>query len=392
MILDGPHFYVNYKSINTSPRKGKAYFALEFEPGENDGGWLCVAGIAAGGRTPERVQASAYALDVVKGYFLARGRELKMGDPVKVLERMLDYINAKLHQQARSKGREFLTDLNLLACTEDRLCIAGTGGMSIFIARQGKAKKILGDESPTDLLGRGKGVRFSRLDSPVWAGDQVIMLSPALSEVFGNREISLVVQKAEDPAKAALLINALATRKQLEGDLVAIFWEVPATDNVEMAGESFGSRLVEEPLHPAPESLEHEHHPAEDIEAVPEPVVEVGTLGSEWYEDVDGGQPQGLTGIVPAEPELFVEPAAETSPPLHTIEESVAGRRSHRRQAELVEALRQEQGTGLGSQETLDLQSCRRRGDLLNRKPSGQGCLGRGASSYAGSSASRAPA
>ncbi len=186
-----------------------------------------MAGIAAGGRTPERVQASIYALDVVKGYFLSRGRELKVGDPAKVLERMLDYINAKLHQQSRSKGREFLTDLNLFACTEDRLCVVGTGGAAVFLSHQGKAKKVLGDEAASDLLGRGKGVHFSRLDSPVWSGDLVIMVSPALAEVFGNREISLVVQKAGDPDKAAMLINALASRKQLEGDLVSLFWEVP---------------------------------------------------------------------------------------------------------------------------------------------------------------------
>ena len=120
----------------------------------------------------------------------SRGRELKLGDPAKVLERMLDYINSKLHQQSRSKGREFLTDLNLFACTEDRLCVVGTGGAAIFLSHQGKAKEVLGDEATSDLLGRGKGVHFSRLDSPVWSGDLIIMLSPALAEVFGNREIS----------------------------------------------------------------------------------------------------------------------------------------------------------------------------------------------------------
>jgi hypothetical protein len=281
-----------------------------------------VAGIAAGGRTPERVQASIYALDVVKGYFLSRGRELKVGDPAKVLERMLDYINAKLHQQSRSKGREFLTDLNLFACTEDRLCVVGTGGAAVFLSHQGKAKKVLGDEAASDLLGRGKGVHFSRLDSPVWAGDLIIMVSPALAEVFGNREISLVVQKAGDPDKAALLINALATRKQLEGDLVSLFWEVPVLEKseksvfipepIEIAASETQPQAAPEPPVAAPEPplavaepLVSEHHEAEDLEALPEPVVATGVLGEEenWLMDV-----QEIVNPVKAE-----EPAEETA-------------------------------------------------------------------------------
>lgn len=257
-----------------------------------------MAGIAAGGRTPERIQASSYALDVVKGYFLSRGRELKLGDPAKVLERMLDYINSKLHQQSRSKGREFLTDLNLFACTEDRLCVVGTGGAAIFLSHQGKAKEVLGDEATSDLLGRGKGVHFSRLDSPVWSGDLIIMLSPALAEVFGNREISLVVQKAGDPDKAAMFINALATRKQLEGDLVSLFWEVPllekskksafVPEHIEIKESEVPLQVAPEPLQTAPEPLVSDHHEAEDLEAPPEPVVATGVLGEEedWLMDV----------------------------------------------------------------------------------------------------------
>ena len=208
---------------------------MEFEPGENAAGWLCAAGIATGGSTPERVQASAYALDVVKGYLLSRGRELRPGDPADVLERMLDYIGGKLHQQSRSKGREFLTDLNLLACTGDRLCVVGTGGATVFVSHQGRAKQVLGHDAPRDLLGRGGSPGLSRLDSPVWAGDQVVFLSPPLAEVFGPREVSMILQKVADAGRAALTFNTLAVRKGVEGELVTLIWEVP---RAEAAGRS----------------------------------------------------------------------------------------------------------------------------------------------------------
>ena len=197
-----------------------------------------MAGIATGGRAPERVQASTYALDVVKGYFLSRGRELRMGDPAAVLERILDYISAKLHQQSRSKDREFLTDLNLFACTKDRLCVVGTGGATVFVSHQGAAKKVMGHDSPLDLLGRGEALRLPRLDSPVWAGDKIVFLSPPLGEVFGSREISLVLHKVSDPDKAALLFNSLAARKEVEGELVTLIWEVPLPEMREFSSES----------------------------------------------------------------------------------------------------------------------------------------------------------
>ncbi len=270
---------MSYQPARDLPRKGKPYFAIEFERGENQAGWLCVAGIALGGRSPERIKASSYALDVVKGYFLARGRELQKGDPARVLVRMLDYINSKLHQQSRFREHEFHTDLNLMACTEDHLCVVGTGGTAAFLAHQGRAKKVMGDEAPMDFLGRGSGVRFSRLDSPVWGGDLVVLLSPNLAEFFGNREISLIIQKSGSPARAAALVNALASRRRVEGELVTLIWEVPSAEKGLLLSEVLESRAEPEPVLPTAEPLAAEHHAAEELEYSPKPVVEVGFLG-----------------------------------------------------------------------------------------------------------------
>lgn len=252
-----------------------------------------MAGIAVGGHSPERIKASSYALDVVKGYFLARGRELQKGDPARVLVRMLDYINAKLNQQSRVKEHDFYTDLNLLACTEDRLCVVGTGGTATFLSHQGKAKKVLGDEAPMDLLGRGGGVRFSRLDSPIWGGDLVILLSPNLAEFFGNREVSLIIQKAGNPEKAAALINALAARKRIEGELVTLIWEVPSAERGMLLSEVLESRSDAAPVLPPGEPLAAEHHAAEELEYAPQPVVEVGFLGeAKRKQEEQGASPE----------------------------------------------------------------------------------------------------
>jgi hypothetical protein len=222
-----------------------------------------VAGIATGGRTPDRVQASIYSLDVVKGYFLSRGRELRLGDPADVLERMLDYINGKLHQQGRSKGREFLTDLNLLACTEDRLCVVGTGGATVFVSHQGKAKRVMGHDAPQDLLGRGGSLKLSRLDSPVWAGDQVVFLSSPLGEVFGPREVSVILQKVTDSDKATILFNSLAARKDVEGELVTLIWEVPQVE----AGDRAGRAATPLAAAPPPRPYKVDHADPDKLEA-----------------------------------------------------------------------------------------------------------------------------
>lgn|GEM_PF-3194121 len=333
---------MSYQPARDIPRKGKPYFAIEFEPGENQAGWLCVAGIALGGHSPERIKASSYALDVVKGYFLARGRELQKGDPARVLVRMLDYINSKLNQQSRVKEHDFHTDLNLLACTEDHLCVVGTGGTATFLAHQGRAKKVMGDEAPMDLLGRGSGVRFSRLDSPVWGGDLVIMLSPNLAEFFGNRELSLILQKAGNPARAAALVNALAARRRMEGELVTLIWEVPSAEKGSLLSEVLESRAETEPALPSAEPLAAEHHAAEELEYRPQPVLEVGFLGrarrtqeeaaseevtqavQEAVGVVEAGEVAGEEAAAEGPPEAVAGPAAEVVPEEGTAEEAAA--------------------------------------------------------------------
>ncbi len=229
--LDDPNVHVNYQSDRRETRKKAPYFSLVLERGECPAGLIFLSEIAVGGRTPERIQASEYALDVVKGFFLSKAKELVIRDPTSLLRRLTAFVNRKLYQQSNEKGVEFHTDAMILAASEERLYAISTGDARAYIYHQGAVSELRGDKGAAiNHLGRSEEAELSVASTEIALGDVVIFLSPALSEVFRPQEISVILQKEKDLDKATLIINTLAQRKGIEGELVSMAWEVRAAE------------------------------------------------------------------------------------------------------------------------------------------------------------------
>lgn len=246
---------MNYQGVKTREGEKKPYFSIIFEPDECPLGLIFVGGIAVGGRTPERVLASRYALDVVKGFFLSRGKELTGPDPSALIERILFFINRKLRKRSEEKGLDFFTDLTVLAAQAGSLFVVGTGDAAVFV-RRGDEIRTVQEEGNTiiDHLGRGEELNLSEFATDIQGGDLVVTLSPPLAEVFRSKDISSVLKRSPDPEKAALIINTLATRMGLEGALVSMLWEVPELPGVEGGkGEGMLAEESEEEGEPARE-------------------------------------------------------------------------------------------------------------------------------------------
>ncbi len=222
--------HVNYQSDKREARKRAPYFSIVLERGECPAGLIFLSEIAVGGRTPERIQASEYALDVVKGFFLSKAKELIIKDPTSLLQRLTDFINRKLYQQCKEKGAEFYTDAMIIAASEERLYSISTGDARVYVYHQGEVSELRGNKGVAIDLGRNQEAELSVASMDIDLGDVVIFLSPALSEVFRPQEISVILQKEKDLDKASLIINTLAQRKGIEGELVTMAWEVSAAE------------------------------------------------------------------------------------------------------------------------------------------------------------------
>jgi len=55
----------------------------------------------------------------------------------------------------------------------------------------------------------------------------VVLCDPSAAAVMAARDITLILRRASDPAKAALFLSAIAERKGAESPFTALIWEVP---------------------------------------------------------------------------------------------------------------------------------------------------------------------
>ncbi len=118
-------------------------------------------------------------------------------------------------------------DFLLVAADPARVYCARSGGGALFLFHEGEGKAVTAPGEGGALLGMPGGEEVDTGVAPLQPGDMVVLCSPSAAAVMGERDITLILRRAADPAKAALFLSAIAERKGAKSPFTALVWEVP---------------------------------------------------------------------------------------------------------------------------------------------------------------------
>ena len=212
------------------------------------------------GASDEELEIRRYAIPLLHEFFRDRGRELKVTD----YRRMLKSIFRHLHQQIARQwpGRDRGLDLAVVIASASTAYAARCGKGGVFLFHEGRARSFFkGEGDEAGLLGAGPQEKVEVEEAPLQPGDIAVLCNPAVAEVMGVRDVTLILRRASDPPKASLFLSAIAERKGAEGPLTALIWEVPNFQGAAMltdenptaappeAGEAGGGEEVQEEGH-----------------------------------------------------------------------------------------------------------------------------------------------
>lgn len=231
---DGSHIGV----VNSAARKfppDAPYFHAEFGGGADAEGLVFAAGVCSEGEGGVDIEIRRYATALLSGFFATRGRDLKTADYGNVLRRTLRHIHEHIMEKwgVRTPG----LDMVVVLASASRAFAARCGKGNIYIFREDVARGAFEGEGGDALMGGGEGCEVEVEEMPLEPGSIMVICNPAVARVIGERDMTLILRRAPDPAKAGLFLSAIAERKGAEGPITALLWEVPNYRGVAMLTE-----------------------------------------------------------------------------------------------------------------------------------------------------------
>lgn len=200
------------------------FFFLELGSGEPPGALIFAAGLCSEREDGADLEAWRYAISLARDFFRVKGAAIRVSD----YRRMLQGICLHIHRHLVNEGNGAGVDLLLATADTSRLYGARGGGGALFVFRQGEAKEVLAPGAGAGaLLGIPGGEDVETGEAPLKPGDVVVLCCTSASAVMGARDITLILRRASEPAKAALFFSAIAERKGAESPHAALVWEVP---------------------------------------------------------------------------------------------------------------------------------------------------------------------
>ena len=181
----------------------------------------------------EEAEARRYAVDLLREFFKKRGRDLEVQDYGRMLRRTFHHIHSSIAE--KWPGQELDFDLVVMIADIKTAFAARGGGGECFIFHEGEAHTVF--EAGEEGTARGSLENIEVEETQIQPGDIAVLCDPVVSKVIGPRDVTLILRRASDPAKASLFLSAIAERKGARGPLTALIWEVPNYEGAAMLTE-----------------------------------------------------------------------------------------------------------------------------------------------------------
>jgi hypothetical protein len=196
--------------------------------GGSPSGLVFAAGVCSESVGLEELEVRRYAISLLYEFFKQRGRDLKVPDYRRMLTRIFNHIHNYIAEKWSEQGLEL--DLAVAIATTTTVYAARSGRGELFLFHEGEARAVFregGDHAA--LLGSDRGEEMEVVveEARLQSGDIAVLCDPVVTEVIGPRDVTLILRRASDPAKASLFLSAIAERKGAEAPLTALIWAVP---------------------------------------------------------------------------------------------------------------------------------------------------------------------
>jgi len=245
---------LNIGIVNTAERDSPPdapYFALEMKGGDRPDSLVFAAGVCSESEGIDELEVRRYAISLLYEFFKKRGRKLEVGD----YSRMLKRIFSHMHQHISEKwsAQDLGLDMAVVIASTTTAYCARSGKGALFIYHDEDARSVFSEEGDAgNLLGTGSEEAIEMAEVKIQPGDIAVLCDPAISQVIGSRDMTLILRRASDPPKASLFLSAIAERKGVQNPMAALIWEVPNYQGAAILMEETPSPQQPEPGEKAP--------------------------------------------------------------------------------------------------------------------------------------------
>jgi hypothetical protein len=225
-------------------------------------GLVFAAGVCSDIAGLEEGEARRYAIGLLREFFKKRGRDLEVQDYGRMLRRTLFHVQRSIAE--KWPGQELDFDLAVVIADITTLFAARGGSGGCFIFHDGEARAVFGNAEEGEAAPPSVSMENVEVEgTQIQPGDIVVLCDPVMTRVIGSRDVTLILRRASDPAKASLFLSAIAERKGAKGPLTALIWEVPNYEGAAMLTEETPAARPPEPVDETGGELQDEEGSAE---------------------------------------------------------------------------------------------------------------------------------
>jgi len=251
-----PNLYFDFAELNmvgkNAREKSEETLAIRLPAVHNRARGAVALIVGHGAVTGDASKASSSALSAIREMLFNPGSvspeftKLQKADPEEYLCQLLTQLNQRIYREAFGAGKTKVYGLSVLIgiVQENTLYLVYTGEVSYSLLHQGdlidtvndkwtvsdeqtfgNIDNALSDEVHTKL-GFGEMFHVSRLKRRLKDGDQLLMLSRALTETLSISEIKELVTSSSEPAQAVELVRSDSIRRRLEGTISCVLLNI----------------------------------------------------------------------------------------------------------------------------------------------------------------------
>lgn len=194
--------------------------------GGSPSGLVFAAGVCSEVSGLEELEMRRYAISLLHEFFKQRGRDLEVPDYRRMLTRIFNHIHKHISEKWFELG--LTLDLAVAVASTTTVFTARSGSGGLFIFHDGDARAVFQQSGGEPaLLGSDSGEVIQVEETQLQPGDIAVLCDPTITKVIGPRDMTLILRRASEPAKASLFLSAIAERKGADGPLTALIWAVP---------------------------------------------------------------------------------------------------------------------------------------------------------------------
>ena len=206
---------------------------------------IFAAGLCSEQAGLEELEMRRYTIALLSEFFRQKGRELKVPDYNRMLKRTFQHIHRYISEKWSEQNLQL--DLAVVIANTTGAFAARSGSSELFIFREGEARAVFPAQGGgAMLLGSDSDQIIEVEEAQLQPGDIAVLCDPVVSKVIGPRDVSLILRRASDPAKASLFLSAIADRKGAESPFTALIWEMPNYQGAAMLTEEGSSAKAPE--------------------------------------------------------------------------------------------------------------------------------------------------